>query len=126
MVYIVYSWVVFELCCHILTGYKSTLNNRTYSSAYRKAFNRVMKETDGDKDLRAYLSSRGCLIVGCAVCLVWCIFCLVCFMLSCMVYICLAGCVILACGLSYMAPWQATALVAAQTAGKAAVAQLHE
>ena len=76
-----------------------------------------MKATK-DKDLGAYLSSLGCLIVGCAVCLVYC------FILSCRVYICLAGCVILSCGLSYMAPWQEQALAAAKTAGKKAVAEL--
>jgi hypothetical protein len=46
--------------------------------------------------------------------------------LSCRVYTCLADCLMLPCGLSYLAPWQEAATEAAKAAGRAATALLVE
>jgi len=48
------SCVVPQLCCHILAGkMKSSLKNRRYSSAYRKALNLAISEGE-DEDLEGY------------------------------------------------------------------------
>ena len=66
------SCVVPQLCCHILAGeMKSSLKNRRYSSAYRKALN-LATSAGEDKDLegsRVSACLTRCILVLQGVCL---------------------------------------------------------
>ena len=97
--------------CQILAGeMKSTLKNRVYSSAYRKALNLALKNDD-DEDLEGYRVFTS-VLQGVYTCLAGCMLVLQ--------GVCLAGC------MSYMAPCQEDAKEAARTAGKEAVARMQQ